>query len=34
MTAKLDSPLRREIEVEGQPYTVLLTPAYVRITAN
>ena len=34
MTTKLDSSLRREIEVEGRPYTVLLTPAYVRITAK
>ena len=32
MTTKLDSPLRREITVEGHPYTVVLTPAAVRIT--
>ncbi len=32
MTTKLDSALRREIEVAGHPYTVLLTPEYVRVT--
>lgn len=26
MTVKLDRPLRREIDVEGQPYTLTLTP--------
>jgi hypothetical protein len=32
MTTKLDSPLKREIEVDGRTYTVTLTPHSVRLT--
>ena len=32
MTTKLTSPIRREIEIDGEPYTVLLTPHGVRLT--
>ena len=26
MTTKLEAPLRREIEIEGKPYTLTITP--------
>jgi hypothetical protein len=32
MTTKLTSPLRREIEIDGEPFTVLLTPEGIRLT--
>ncbi|MEO8623594.1 MAG: hypothetical protein ABI625_21125 [bacterium] len=32
MTTKLLEPLRREIEIDGEPYTVLITPEGVRLT--
>jgi hypothetical protein len=32
MTTKLTSPLRREIEIDGEPFTVLLTPDGIRLT--
>jgi hypothetical protein len=32
MTTKLTSPLRREIEINGEPFTVLLTPEGIRLT--
>ena len=32
MTTKLTEPLKREIEIDGEPYTVLLTPLGVRFT--
>ncbi|MFC3651004.1 hypothetical protein ACFONN_05570 [Dyella humi] len=32
MTTTLDKPLRREIDVEGQPYTVLLDAQGIKIT--
>jgi len=34
MTTKLDSPLTREIKVEGRPYTVTLMPEAVKVTAK
>ena len=32
MTTKLSEPLRREVEIDGEPYTILVTPAGVRIS--
>ena len=32
MTTKLEKPIRREIEIEGEPYTVTITPQEVRLT--
>ena len=32
MTTKLTEPLRREIDIEGQPYTILISPDGVRLT--
>ncbi len=32
MTTKLTEPLRREIEIDGEPYTVLLTPLGIRLS--
>ena len=31
MTTKLTAPLRREIDVAGQPYTVTLTPEGLKL---
>lgn len=31
MTTKLSEPLRREIEVDGAPYTLTITPAVVHV---
>lgn len=31
MTTKLTEPLRREIEIDGDPFTMLLTPAGIRL---
>lgn len=31
MSIKLDKPIRREIEIDGEPYTVTLTPDGVRL---
>jgi hypothetical protein len=31
MTARIDRPFRREVVLEGQPYTVTITPDGVRI---
>ncbi len=32
MTTKLTEPLRREIEIDGEAYTVLLTPKGLRLS--
>jgi hypothetical protein len=32
MTTKLTEPLRREIEIDGEAYTVLLTPQGLRLS--
>jgi hypothetical protein len=32
MTTKLGEPLRREIEIDGEPFTILVTPQGVRIS--
>ena len=32
MTTKLTEPLRREIEIDGEAYTVLLTPTGLRLS--
>ena len=32
MTTKLTTPLRREIEIDGEPYTLLLTSEGLRIS--
>ena len=32
MTTKLTTPLRREIEIDGELFTVVLTPEGVRLT--
>lgn len=32
MTTRLREPLRREIEIDGEPYTILVTPAGVRLS--
>ena len=31
MAAKLDKPIKRELELDGQAYTVTISPAGVRI---
>lgn len=31
MTTKLDRPLKREIEVDGKPYTVSISPTGVKV---
>jgi hypothetical protein len=32
MTTKLDRPLRREIEIEGQAFVITITPAGLKLT--
>ena len=32
MTTRLSEPLRREIEIDGAAYTIVITPAGVRLT--
>lgn len=32
MTTKLTEPLRREIEIDGESYTILLTPLGIRLS--
>jgi hypothetical protein len=32
MTTKLTEPLRREVEIDGEAYTVLLTPQGLRLS--
>lgn len=32
MTTKLEKPIRREIEIDGESYTVLITSQGVRLT--
>ena len=32
MTTRLTEPLRREIEIDGDAYTIVITPAGVRLT--
>ena len=32
MTTRLIEPLRREIEIDGEAYTILLTPSGLRLT--
>ena len=32
MTTKLVQPVRREIEIDGEAYTVLLTPSGIRLS--
>lgn len=32
MTTKIEKPIRREIEIDGEPYTVVITPQGVRLT--
>lgn len=32
MTTKIERPIRREIEIDGEPYTVVITPQGVRLT--
>ena len=32
MTTKIEKPIRREIEINGEPYTVVITPQGVRLT--
>ncbi len=32
MTTKLDGELRREIEIDGKPYTLALTPDGLKLT--
>lgn len=32
MTTKLTEPLRREIDIDGEPFTVVITPRGVRIS--
>ena len=32
MTTRLTEPLRREIEIDGEAYTVLLTPVGIRLS--
>ncbi|MDQ6888434.1 MAG: hypothetical protein M3068_14265 [Gemmatimonadota bacterium] len=34
MTTRLDKPLRRELEIDGELYTVTLDPAGVKITGK
>jgi len=32
MTTRLTEPLRREIEIDGEAYTIVVTPAGVRLS--
>jgi hypothetical protein len=32
MATKLDKPIKRELEVDGEPYTVVISPEGVKIT--
>jgi len=32
MTTKLDKPIRREIVIDGEPFTVVITPQGLRLT--
>jgi hypothetical protein len=32
MTTKLERPLRREIEINGEPYTLTIDPAALKLT--
>jgi hypothetical protein len=32
MTTKLDKTLKREIDIDGQPYTVAISPEGVKLT--
>jgi hypothetical protein len=32
MTIKLTTPLRREIEIDGEPFTLVLSPEGIRLT--
>lgn len=32
MTTKLTKPIRREIEIDGEPYTLTVSPDGVRLT--
>ena len=32
MTTKLEKPIKREIEIDGEPFTVTITPQGVRLT--
>ena len=32
MTTRLTEALRREVEIEGEAYTILITPSGVRLT--
>lgn len=32
MTTRLKDPLRREIEIDGEPFTVVLTPTGIRLS--
>jgi len=34
MTTKLDTPLKREIEIEGQPYTLTISPEGFKLVAK
>jgi hypothetical protein len=34
MTTKLDKPLKREIEVEGKPYMLTITPEGLKLVAK
>jgi hypothetical protein len=32
MTTRLLEPIRREIEIDGEPYTIVVTPVGVRLS--
>ncbi|CAN5298339.1 hypothetical protein BH09GEM1_BH09GEM1_37250 [soil metagenome] len=32
MTTRLTEPLRREVEIDGEAYTIVITPVGVRLT--
>jgi hypothetical protein len=32
MATKLEKPIRREIEIDGEPYTVIISPDGLRVT--
>jgi hypothetical protein len=32
MTTRLTEPLRREIEIDGEAYTIVVTPAGIRLS--
>lgn len=34
MTTKLDKPLRREIQIKGQPYVVTISPQGLKLTGK